>query len=219
MKLSRRLQAIANLVDKDHVILDIGTDHGLLPIYLVTNQIAKLAIASDIKADPLKQAQKNVIKANLIDKIKLVLSDGLNNITSYFNTVIIAGVGPKTIISVLESGKEKTKNKTLILQSNVSTHLVRTWLNKNGFKIINELLVYEKNNYYEILKAIQGRQILTKGDAYLGPLLKKDKNELISKYYSHLSNKYSKLLSRIPKKQVVKREELVEIIEIYNKKR
>ena len=218
MKLSKRLLAIAKLVDQDHVVLDIGTDHGLLPIYLIENKIIKLAIASDIKASPLNQAKKNITKANLEAKIKLVLSDGLENITSYFNTLVIAGVGPKTVISVLEKGLAKVKNKTVIIQSNVSSNLVRAWLNKNNFKIINEDLVYENKNYYEIIKAIPGRQFLTKADIYLGPYLKKLNNDITKKYYQLLKEKYQKMFNRIPKKEVLKKKSAQEIMNLYNKK-
>lgn len=218
MKLSKRLLAIAKLVDQDHVVLDIGTDHGLLPIYLIENKIIKLAIASDIKASPLNQAKKNITKANLEAKIKLVLSDGLENITSYFNTLVIAGVGPKTVISVLEKGLAKVKNKTVIIQSNVSSNLVREWLNKNNFKIINEDLVYENKNYYEIIKAVPGRQFLTKADFYLGPYLKKLNNDITKKYYQLLKEKYQKMFNRIPKKEVLKKKSAQEIMNLYNKK-
>ncbi len=219
MLLSRRLEAIAKMVDEDSVVLDIGTDHGYLPIYLVSNQIIKIAIASDVKELPLKVASKNITKANLDAKIKLVLSDGLENITSYFNTVVIAGVGPRTIINILQKGIEKVKNKTLILQSNVSSNLVREWLNQNNFKIIDENLIFEDGNYYEIIKAKTGKQILTSSDLYLGPFIKKMKNEEVKNYFNTMFEKYNKLLKRIPKKEVLKIKSITEILEIYNKKR
>jgi tRNA (adenine22-N1)-methyltransferase len=218
MLLSKRLEAIANMVDQDDIVLDIGTDHGYLPIYLVSNQIIKLAVASDIKESPLKMALKNVDKANLKDKIKLVLSDGLEAITSYFNTLVIAGVGPRTIINVLTKGKNKTKGKTLILQSNVSSNLVREWLVSNNFKIIDEALVHEDNNYYEIIKAVNGKQLLTSSDLYLGPFIKKMKNETVINYFNLMHDKYSKLLKRIPKKEIEKVKKIEEIIEIYKKR-
>jgi tRNA (adenine22-N1)-methyltransferase len=218
MLLSKRLEAIANMVDQDDIVLDIGTDHGYLPIYLVSNQIIKLAIASDIKDSPLKMASKNVEKANLKEKIKLVLSDGLESITSYFNTIVIAGVGPRTIINILTKGETKIKGKTLILQSNVSSNIVREWLTNNNFKIIDEALVYEDSNYYEIIKAVNGKQLLTNSDLYLGPLIKKLKNETVIDYYSLMHDKYSRLIKKIPKKEVSKIKKLEEIIEIYKKR-
>jgi len=218
MLLSKRLEAIANMIDQDDIVLDIGTDHGYLPIYLVSNQIIKLAIACDIKDSPLKMASKNVEKANLKDKIKLVLSDGLESITSYFNTIVIAGVGPRTIINILTNGEAKIKGKTLILQSNVSSNLVRAWLSSNSFKIIDEALVFEDNNYYEIIKAVNGKQLLTNSDLYLGPVIKKLKNQTVIDYFNQMHDKYSRLIKKIPKKEVSKIKKLEEIIEIYKKR-
>jgi tRNA (adenine22-N1)-methyltransferase len=206
------------MIDQDDIVLDIGTDHGYLPIYLVSNQIIKLAIACDIKDSPLKMASKNVEKANLKDKIKLVLSDGLESITSYFNTIVIAGVGPRTIINILTNGEAKIKGKTLILQSNVSSNLVRAWLSSNSFKIIDEALVFEDNNYYEIIKAVNGKQLLTNSDLYLGPVIKKLKNETVIDYFNQMHDKYSRLIKKIPKKEVSKIKKLEEIIEIYKKR-
>jgi tRNA (adenine22-N1)-methyltransferase len=218
MLLSKRLEAIANMIDQDDIVLDIGTDHGYLPIYLVSNQIIKLAIACDIKDSPLKMASKNVEKANLKDKIKLVLSDGLESITSYFNTIVIAGVGPRTIINILTNGEAKIKGKTLILQSNVSSNLVRAWLSSNSFKIIDEALVFEDNNYYEIIKAVNGKQLITNSDLYLGPVIKKLKNETVIDYFNQMHDKYTRLIKKIPKKEVSKIKKLEEIIEIYKKR-
>jgi tRNA (adenine22-N1)-methyltransferase len=218
MLLSKRLEAIANMIDQDDIVLDIGTDHGYLPIYLVSNQIIKLAIACDIKDSPLKMASKNVEKANLKDKIKLVLSDGLESIKSYFNTIVIAGVGPRTIINILTNGEAKIKGKTLILQSNVSSNLVRAWLSSNSFKIIDEALVFEHNNYYEIIKAVNGKQLLTNSDLYLGPVIKKLKNQTVINYFNQMHDKYSRLIKKIPKKEVSKIKKLEEIIEIYKKR-
>jgi tRNA (adenine22-N1)-methyltransferase len=163
-------------------------------------------------------ASKNVEKANLKDKIKLVLSDGLESITSYFNTIVIAGVGPRTIINILTNGEAKIKGKTLILQSNVSSNLVRAWLSSNSFKIIDEALVFEDSNYYEIIKAVNGKQLLTNSDLYLGPVIKKIKNETVIDYFNLMHDKYSRLIRKIPKKESSKIKKLTEIIEIYKKR-
>ncbi|MFA6940089.1 MAG: tRNA (adenine(22)-N(1))-methyltransferase TrmK, partial [Clostridiaceae bacterium] len=48
MDISKRLIAIAEKVDKCKTVLDIGTDHGYIPIYLIKNNICNNVIASDI---------------------------------------------------------------------------------------------------------------------------------------------------------------------------
>ena len=39
MKLSIRLQEIANYINKGEVVADVGSDHAFLPIYLIKNNI------------------------------------------------------------------------------------------------------------------------------------------------------------------------------------
>ena len=38
MTLSKRLQAVADMVTPGYVVADIGTDHGYIPIYLTKNK-------------------------------------------------------------------------------------------------------------------------------------------------------------------------------------
>ena len=66
MILSKRLQAIANQVPFCQTMADIGTDHGILPIYLCLNHRINQAYACDI-------APKSLNKA--IEKIKKNLSE------------------------------------------------------------------------------------------------------------------------------------------------
>ena len=47
-KISRRLEAIASLVEDNKKIIDIGCDHALLDIYLIKNKKNLNIIASDI---------------------------------------------------------------------------------------------------------------------------------------------------------------------------
>lgn len=56
MKLSKRLQAIADLIKKykqGEILADIGTDHAYLPCYLVENDIINKAYACDIASGPI----------------------------------------------------------------------------------------------------------------------------------------------------------------------
>ena len=55
MELSKRLRAVAGLVTEGASVADVGTDHGYMPIYLITTGTARKAIASDIMQDRLKE--------------------------------------------------------------------------------------------------------------------------------------------------------------------
>ena len=66
--LPNRLKAIADLINQVDLVADVGTDHGLLPIYLIQNQIAKKVYASDIAILPLNKAKENIAKYGLDEK-------------------------------------------------------------------------------------------------------------------------------------------------------
>ena len=77
IKLSQRLQAIADMVPQGAKVADIGTDHGFLPCYLAQTDKVELAIACDVNAQPLALAQKNIADYNVTDKVSTRLGNGL----------------------------------------------------------------------------------------------------------------------------------------------
>ena len=97
-----RLKSIASLVDKCESFADIGTDHGYLPIYLISNNIANFGYACDVAIGPLNSAKENISKYQLNDKIMTILSDGLEKVP-YVNTVIMAGMGGILITQLLNN--------------------------------------------------------------------------------------------------------------------
>ena len=145
--LTKRLKVITNFVSKDDSLVDVGCDHGLLSIYLVENNLVNKVIASDINSNALASAIKNIEKFHL--EIPTVLSDGLNNIDDYYDTVIIAGMGTSTILHILDY---KDKPNKLIISSHNEHYKLRRELNKLGYKIISESVIYENKHYYVIMK-------------------------------------------------------------------
>ena len=120
IKLSSRLNRIADYIDDGDQIVDVGCDHGLLDIYLVQRRKNIKIIASDVNVNALNNAKKNIAKYNLNDCITTVLSDGLDNINmTGINTVVISGMGSHTIAGILYKNIRKLKKvNKLILQSN-----------------------------------------------------------------------------------------------------
>ena len=54
MKLTKRLQLIAGLVrNSSGVLADVGTDHGLIPIYLARRFPGREIYAMDVRERPL----------------------------------------------------------------------------------------------------------------------------------------------------------------------
>ncbi len=173
--LNKRLTAVASLVPKDSFPLDVGTDHGLLPIYLIKNKICQKVLASDISPNALKNAENN-IKKYAVSNIELYESDGLKKIPKIYDTIIISGMGTSNILDILN---EDDLPDTIILSSNNDLELLRTSMNKKGYKIAKEIVVYEKNKYYDMILYKKGKEKLTKFQKEFGK-----SNDL--DYYNHL---------------------------------
>lgn len=198
-----RIEALASLVDKDASLLDIGTDHAYLPIYLYKNNITKNVVGSDISSQVLKYAKNNLKKFALEDKIKLILSDGFKNIQEKYDIAVISGVGTKTIEKILDS--DIVPNK-LIISSHKNVPDLREFMQKVNYKIKKEIVIIEKNIYYNIIKYEKGKDNLNKYDLLVGLSNDEDyKKYLLSKYKElyekSKSTKYLKYINIIERKR------------------
>ena len=124
--ISDRLLACAGFVCKGDRVADIGCDHGYLSIYLLTEDIAKSCIASDINEQPLLSAVRNAEKYGVREKIEFYLSDGVRSIPRDFDTLVCAGMGADTMVSILEAAPWLKSDKyRLILQCQSKTAMLR----------------------------------------------------------------------------------------------
>ena len=107
----------------------MGCDHGYLSIYLLQNGIASKVYAGDINEGPLQSAVLNAEKAGLKERISFYLSDGVKNIPKNFDTLVCAGMGADTMISILENAPWlQHKQYRLILQCQSKIHCLRQYL-------------------------------------------------------------------------------------------
>ncbi len=152
--LNNRLKAAADFVRKGSVFADIGTDHAYLPIWLVLNGISISAAAADINKGPLLRAEKNIRQYGLSNKIKTILSDGLNGLDKYgFTDIAICGMGGDLIASILDNSDFiKNENINLILQPMSAAERLRAYLISHKFKIIDETIASAENKLYQCLR-------------------------------------------------------------------
>lgn len=196
---SKRILAIASLIHKDDIVLDVGCDHAYLDIYLTKNKLCKRCVASDVSKGALNHAKTNISKFGLEKKIKTVLSDGLVNINDdKINTIVISGMGTSTILEILKNPKVKTIKK-IIIQSNNNLDLLRKTMNKNNYKINHELVVFENNKYYSVIEYSFGKEKINYPIIMFGKFNKNNKN-----YYDYLYQKNVKLIKKLPKYKFLK---------------
>lgn len=149
----RRLEVATSFGRQGARVADIGTDHASLPIYLVGNNFAPSALACDINEGPLRAANINISSAGLSGKIKTRLTDGLDGIEDYApEDIYILGMGGELISRiVLASELSKKPGVRLILQPMTHAHDLRRSLFENGFNVIDETLVKDRERVYQIL--------------------------------------------------------------------
>ncbi|BDV03026.1 class I SAM-dependent methyltransferase [Candidatus Hepatoplasma crinochetorum] len=179
-----RIIEIADYISKNSQVLDIGTDHGYIPLYLLKNKITDKITATDINTKPLLQAKKTLVDYKDLETLKFVKSNGFENIIDIasYQYIIIAGLGGKTIEIIL---KNYNDNAILILNPTNNEAILRKFLYDNKFKIEDEKLIYENNIYSIIIKAKKQYKVLkyNQRDLVLGPILIKKNNKVISQFF------------------------------------
>lgn len=136
--------------------VDVGTDHGYLAVYLVENNICSEVIACDVNKKPLEAAMKTVQLAGVTEKVKTILSDGLDNVSSDGVTdVIMAGMGGELIVRLIQKCQwlfDKEKNVNLILQPMSKSEILRKWLYENKFIIKDEIACCDGGFVYSVMQ-------------------------------------------------------------------
>ena len=221
MNISKRLKAVAAMISDNNKVADIGTDHGYIPIYMVTERGCSYAYAMDVNEGPLKRAEENIIKYQVEDKIELRLSDGIDGLKAgEADTIVIAGMGGLLINRILSDGIGVAKSvKELVLSPHSDVNLVRKFLADNGFAIVDEQIVYEDNKYYFILKAVLGEMTID-NDTYewYGKVLLERKDGVLLDYLNRERDKRLSLLKAIsPENNAVRYGEIEKELEIIQK--
>lgn len=206
MKLSPRLQAIADYIPKGTVVADIGTDHGYIPVYLVSKGISSRIIATDINVGPLENASLYINKKSYGEIIETRLGDGLKCLfPNEVDTVIIAGMGGHLIAEILEDSKDITQTiKNFILQPMVASEELRRYLYNNQFMIQDEKLAKEERKIYEIMLVTHGEDKVDKDIYYeIGKNLVRNRDMHLKELLENKIRKTEKILLALKDKETV----------------
>ena len=150
---------MAELVPSGAHVIDVGTDHAILPVWLIQTERAAHVWASDLRPGPLKSAARQIRETQTGDQIDLRQTDGLTGFSrSDGDTVVIAGMGGETMISILSAAPWLHDGVLLILEPQSKQDLLRRWLAENGFCIHQERLVKDAGRIYPILTAKSGTE-------------------------------------------------------------
>ena len=157
IRLSPRLSAVAELVPQGARVIDVGTDHAMVPVWLIQTGRASHVWAADIRPGPLENAARLIRETNTGSQIELRLTDGLIGFCREDgDTVVIAGMGGETMIAILSAAPWLHSGVLLILEPQSRQDVLRRWLAANGYAIIRERLVRDAGRLYPILTAASG---------------------------------------------------------------
>ena len=214
IQLSKRLQAVADLLQGESskqntfaCVADVGTDHGYIPMYLVTQGICKRAIAMDINKGPLQRAKDHIYHMELEEYIDTRLSDGLVALEKgEADVIVIAGMGGRTMQAILENGEDViAKDTVLLLQPQSELFEFRSYLQENCFEILQEEIVKEDGKYYPMMKVMKSSKYPEKNqekcyepwELFCGPLLLKKRHPVLKELLEYQMYRKKEVLEQL----------------------
>lgn len=219
LKISERLKTISKYVPFNYITADIGTDHGYLLRYLFDEEKIEKAFACDLNIKPLNYAKMNLSKYIETGRIELRLGSGLNPLKEEdgVECIVIAGMGGKTMIEILEEGKDILQGvKRIVLAPNASWEILREYIIDEDYIIIDEDLVLEDSRFYPIIIIEKGRSSkLTETELFLGPRLIEKKHYLLKDFFAYEKERTDKNILKMEKSRNV--ETIDRINEMKNK--
>lgn len=202
MQLSKRLQALADLVSQDHVLADVGCDHGYIPIFLIQNHRIPKAIAMDIGEGPLQRAQENIRSYGLAGYIETRLSNGLAKLNpGEADTILISGMGGPLMEKILTEGKTvMNQADELILQPQSDIPHFRKFLTAMGYGIVQENMIEEDGKYYPMMKAVRGSaKPYSELEYRYGPVLLRQCHPVLKQYLERERDNLQQIVENLRK--------------------
>ena len=193
MEISERLKTVASFVRTSRVIADIGTDHGYIPIYLCLEDTIDRAIACDVNREPVRRAACNINRYGLG-------GDGLKPVkTGEAEGAVIAGMGGMLIIDILDECREKTGALgELVLQPQTDVDRVRRYIHSIGFKIDDEAVIFEDGIYYNVIRAVRGKEKYdSEADYIFGRINIRRKDPTLKEFIEKDMNKSKRIMETL----------------------
>lgn len=202
MELSKRLQAVVNLMPPMDTICDVGCDHGYVAITFVQNQKAEHVIAMDVNAGPLEQAKKNAVLFGVTDKLDFRLSDGLAKVEpGEADAFLCAGMGGRLVVRIMTEGRDvMSRMKGAVLQPQSELAFVRRHIYEMGWHIVKEDMVLEEGIYYPMMYIEPGKETMPdEVSLTYGPLLIKEQHPVLRQFLEYSLELKESLVMRLKK--------------------
>ena len=152
-RLDNRLALCASFVREGTRLVDVGTDHAYLPVWLALNGKIESAVACDVRVGPLENAKNNIQQYHTETIVSAVLSDGLDKIDpENALDIVMAGMGGELIAKIIKKQQWLCDNRRrLILQPMTRAESLRLFLYQNGFCIEQEKACVSGRKHYSVM--------------------------------------------------------------------
>ena len=213
--LSERLLQIAEMIDNNKVVFDVGSDHALLPCFLLRNNITEKVYAGEVAEGPLNKVKEAVRRYGYEGKLMPVFSDGLEDAPDDTEVVVIAGMGYYTIRHILENC-DVSRYEYFIVQSNTDVDQLRAYIAQKGYEIIDEKVVHD-GFYYQIIKfRYAEHKEYTPIEIKYGPVNIKRMDDTFIEYLKDLKKRLEDINVRANKKEYRQTISEIDDLLVYN---
>ena len=196
--MNKRLELLYEMIpDEGLGVIDVGTDHGQIPIRLSGSGYSGTIIAADIAEGPLNAARAAAHSAGVDNRIRFLLCNGLDLCPpKEISDILIAGMGGDTICGILDRAEWCMHPRyRLILQPMTRAEVLRYWLVNNEFIIEEEQLVADGGEIYAVFSARFGCSMkLTDAELYTGAFAMLEQDPLWPAFLAKQLARFCKLL-------------------------
>ena len=182
ISLDSRLGMLAELTEPCEIVADIGTDHGLLGVYLLQKDICRHVQFLDISVSSLEKARRLVAACHLEQRAYFNTGDGASALLMPADQAVVAGMGAETIVGIIERGRAAFGNARLILQPNLDVEGLRAALGPMGYEIVDERIALAAGRHYVAIKVQPGKATYSPRECLVGPVLIRGHDDLLSSY-------------------------------------
>lgn len=194
--ISQRINTLVSFSSCANIgVYDVGSDHGYLLI-----ELRKYSQTLNLKGVENKIGPFNRLKDATSNKnIEVSLSDGIDELTSNYDTLVLAGLGYETIKTIISKHIDKLDYiENIIVDSHNYLDKIRFFFTELNYFVNNEEIIEEKGIFYEIIHFKKGNFKYSKEDFIFGPILLKNKSEVFKNKYKKLIKKNDEILKQIP---------------------
>ncbi|MBR2824258.1 MAG: SAM-dependent methyltransferase [Clostridia bacterium] len=185
MRLDERLSLAYDLYETCALAADIGTDHGYLPLALLSGGKCERMILTDVSPDALNNARGHFALSGLEDRADLRLGDGLTPLTEECGMISVLGMGGKTIRDILLRGRDRIRGARLLLSAHTDLPEVRSAVAELGYHLTKEEPCRAAGRYYLIMKAEPGAESLTEEEIRRGKRVTESESPALAGYLAH----------------------------------